>query len=159
MTRPNSDQHRLYDLRAEYWRRICRRELVPFAVHALAPKGEAPARHHRRICAELEAVARGDVLRLMVLAPPASAKTTYVSRLFPAWYFATRAHSNIIAASHTAELAETNTSSATSATIPTCSITGCGMTTRRTGRRRTIAATGRSVSAGPSPARAPMWWS
>jgi len=78
-----SDPARLYQLRTEHWRRMCRRELVPFAVHALTPKGETPARHHRRICAELEAVARGDVLRLMVLAPPGSAKTTYVSRLFP----------------------------------------------------------------------------
>jgi hypothetical protein len=44
-----SNQARLYELRQESWRRLCRRELVPFSVHALAPKGELPAQHHRRI--------------------------------------------------------------------------------------------------------------
>jgi predicted phage terminase large subunit-like protein len=44
----------------------------------------------------------------MILAPPGSAKTTFVSRLFPAWYFASKPHSSIIGASHTMELSETN---------------------------------------------------
>jgi len=103
-----AEQQRLWELRMLEWRAICQRSLLPFCIHALTPKGESPASHHRRLCIELEAVARGEVTRLMVLAPPGSAKTTYVSRLFPAWYFATRPHTNIIAASHTAELAETN---------------------------------------------------
>jgi predicted phage terminase large subunit-like protein len=110
MPQATSDQQRLFELRRELWARTCRREFTAFAVHTLAPKSEMPARHHRAIIAELERVARGEVLRLMVLAPPGSAKTTYVSRLFPAWYFATRPHTNVIAASHTAELAETNSS-------------------------------------------------
>ena len=42
----------------------------------------------------------------MVLAPPGSAKSTYVSTLFPVWWFAQHPQSAIIAASHTAELAE-----------------------------------------------------
>jgi hypothetical protein len=46
--------------------------------------------------------------RLMILAPPGSAKTTYTSRLFPAWYFASHPDSNVIAVSHVASLAETN---------------------------------------------------
>jgi hypothetical protein len=103
-----SDHQRLYELRALQWRRICQRDFLSFAIHALAPRGESPARHHQRICSELQAVARGDTHRLMILAPPGSAKTTYVSRLFPAWFFANRPYSNIITASHTAELAETN---------------------------------------------------
>jgi hypothetical protein len=44
----------------------------------------------------------------MILAPPGSAKTTYVSRLFPAWYFAFRPRSSIIACSHTQGLSELN---------------------------------------------------
>jgi predicted phage terminase large subunit-like protein len=103
-------ERRLFDLRQEQWRRVCRADLTSFAVEALASRGEVPARHHRRICAELEAVASGEAERLMILAPPGSAKTTYASRLFPAWYFATRPRTNIIAASHTSELAETNSS-------------------------------------------------
>jgi predicted phage terminase large subunit-like protein len=50
----------------------------------------------------------GRTSRLMITAPPGSAKTTYVSRLFPAWFFATHPRSNIIGVSHVASLAETN---------------------------------------------------
>jgi hypothetical protein len=61
------------------------------------------------ICEKLMALVLG-ILRLflMILAPPGSAKTAYVSRLFPAWYFVSHPRSNIIAVSHIATLAETN---------------------------------------------------
>ena len=42
----------------------------------------------------------------MVFMPPGSAKSTYASVLFPAWWFTQHPRSSIIAASHTAELAE-----------------------------------------------------
>lgn len=42
----------------------------------------------------------------MVLMPPGSAKSTYVSTLFPPWYLSRRPDHALIAASHTAELAE-----------------------------------------------------
>jgi predicted phage terminase large subunit-like protein len=62
--------------------------------------------HHLRIIDRLEALSRGEIDRLMVLAPPGSAKSTYISTLFPVWWFAQHPQSAIIAASHTAELAE-----------------------------------------------------
>lgn len=68
--------------------------------------GQAPARHHLAIIEKLEAVSRGEIDRLMVLAPPGSAKSTYISTLFPAWWFAQHPQSAVIAASHTSELAE-----------------------------------------------------
>ena len=77
-------------------------------MEALSPRSESPAVHHRLICSELEALAHSKIKRLMILAPPGSAKTTYASRLFPAWYFAFRPRSSIIAVSHTQELSETN---------------------------------------------------
>jgi predicted phage terminase large subunit-like protein len=55
---------------------------------------------------ELEAVARGEIDRLALFLPPGSAKSTYASVLFPPWYLAHGSHRSIIAASHTAELAE-----------------------------------------------------
>jgi predicted phage terminase large subunit-like protein len=55
---------------------------------------------------KLEAVERGDIDRLMVLMPPGSAKSTYVSTLFPPWYLARHPDHAVVAASHTAELAE-----------------------------------------------------
>jgi hypothetical protein len=103
-----SDHQHLHELRTLQWRRICQRDFLSFCIHALAPRGESPARHHQRICSELQAVARGEIPRLMVLMPPGAGKTTYVSRLFIAWYLATHPHANVIGTSHTAELAETN---------------------------------------------------
>jgi predicted phage terminase large subunit-like protein len=102
------DRHKLFALRQEQWRRTCRSSFIAFCVEALGARGEVPARHHRLICEALEDVARGRCKRFMILAPPGSAKTTYASRLFPAWFFAFRARSNIIAVSHTQELSETN---------------------------------------------------
>lgn len=68
--------------------------------------GHEPARHHLLLLNRLEAVARGEVDRLMVLMPPGSAKSTYASTLFPAWFLANNPEAAVIAASHTAELAE-----------------------------------------------------
>lgn len=58
------------------------------------------------IIRELEAVARGEADRLALFLPPGSAKSTYASVLFPPWFLAGAPQSSIIAASHTAELAE-----------------------------------------------------
>jgi len=66
-----------------------------------------PATHHYLLIRELEALARGENDRLMVFMPPGSAKSTYSSVLFPAWYMAQGSGLNIIGASHTATLAET----------------------------------------------------
>lgn len=63
-------------------------------------------RHHMLLIERLEALERGDIHRLMVLMPPGSAKSTYASTLFPAWYMARNPSHALIAASHTAELAE-----------------------------------------------------
>lgn len=87
-------------------RRKARSSLAAWCIEALAAAGQVPARHHLAIIAKLEALSRGDITRLMILAPPGSAKSTYVSTLFPAWYLAQHPRSAMIAASHTAELAE-----------------------------------------------------
>jgi hypothetical protein len=100
----SEDQLKLLELQLEQWRRVCRTSFISFCIEALSARNEQPALHHRLICSELEALARGRHKRLMILAPPGSAKTTYASRLFPAWYFASRPRSNIIAVSHTQEL-------------------------------------------------------
>lgn len=45
MSQVLSDLERLseLELRQEHWRRLCRRQLVPFCAHTLLPKGKAPA--------------------------------------------------------------------------------------------------------------------
>ena len=47
---------------------------------------QAPARHHQLLNDTLQKVADGEIKRLMVFMPPGSAKSTYGSTLFPAWY-------------------------------------------------------------------------
>lgn len=87
-------------------RRALRASLLDWATVALEGAGQAPAAHHRKLIDELEAVAAGRTRRLMVHMPPGAAKSTYASILFPAWWFARRPRSSVIAACHTAGLAE-----------------------------------------------------
>src|SRR5215471_15088085 len=65
-----------------------------------------PAAHHRLLMSRLVKVCRGTIPRLMVFMPPGSAKSTYGSILFPAWYLARHSNHAILAAPHTVELAE-----------------------------------------------------
>jgi hypothetical protein len=67
--------------------------------------GYEPAAHHRLLISELEKVAHGETVRLAIFMPPGSAKSTYASVLFPPWLLASSS-CNILAASHTTELAE-----------------------------------------------------
>ena len=62
-------------------RRRARRSLTDFSLEA----GYWPARHHLYLIDQLERVSRGECKRLMVFAPPGSAKSTYTSILFPVW--------------------------------------------------------------------------
>ncbi len=76
-----------------------------FAGEVLAAHFQAPARHHRLLIERLEHVAEGRCDRLMVQMPPGSAKSTYGSVLFPAYFFSRHPGSQIIATAHTASLA------------------------------------------------------
>lgn len=82
-----------------------RLSLLSWVVGVLRPSGLKPARHHELLLKELDALTRGDIDRLMVLMPPGSAKSTYTSVLFPAWWFVAYPKGSVIAASHTADLA------------------------------------------------------
>lgn len=87
-------------------RREARRSFRAFATGALAAAGMVPAAHHRLLCDELQWLADTPGGRLMVCMPPGSAKSTYASALFPPWFMRHGAGGNVIAASHTAHLAE-----------------------------------------------------
>jgi predicted phage terminase large subunit-like protein len=80
--------------------------LHDWAVHALAPGGQRPARHHTEMLRQLAGLAENGPDRLMLLLPPGHGKSTYASVLFPAWFLARHPRASIIAASHTADLAE-----------------------------------------------------
>jgi hypothetical protein len=97
---------RQLEIETELWRRQARRDLCSWSIEAQSASGRKPAKHHRLLIGELEGVASGRTPRLMVFMPPGSAKSTYCSRLFPPWWFATHPNSSIIGASHTSTLAE-----------------------------------------------------
>lgn len=97
---------RLAEMIQELRKRKVRSSLLEWCTEALAPVGQAPAAHHRLIIGKLEAVARGEIDRLMIYAPPGSAKSTYATVLFPSWWFTQFPRSAIISASHTGDLAE-----------------------------------------------------
>jgi hypothetical protein len=65
-----------------------------------------PAPHHLFIIRHLEKIASGELRRLLIAALPGSAKSTYASVLFPAWYLAQHPEHHMILAAHTVELAE-----------------------------------------------------
>jgi predicted phage terminase large subunit-like protein len=66
----------------------------------------APAAHHLVVIRELERLERGDIQRLLILAPPGSAKSTYCSIQFALWYLARHPDQIILCASNTDALAE-----------------------------------------------------
>lgn len=90
----------------EQYRRTLGGSFEAWCRHALAPIGQGPARHHSLIASALQDVAEGRCDRLMLLLPPGSAKSTYASDLYPPWFLARAPRMNVIAASHTAGLAE-----------------------------------------------------
>ena len=102
----SSDAERLLELRREQWHRACRANLLVCASALLHPR--TLAAHHRLICRKVQQAADSDSGRLILIAPPGSAKTTIVSHVSPAWYFANHPGCTIIAVSHTSEFAEKN---------------------------------------------------
>ncbi len=76
------------------------------AVYAQMALGFVPAAHHLLLIDALESVERGEIDILIVCMPPGSAKSSYGSVAFPAWYLGRHPGRCVIAASHTLELAE-----------------------------------------------------
>ena len=72
---------------------------------AYQPIRDTPALHHRLLIEKLEAVERGDILRLMVFMPPGSAKSTYASVIFPVWFMGRKKRRNVIVATYASDLA------------------------------------------------------
>jgi predicted phage terminase large subunit-like protein len=99
---PTSSSKSRWEAAAE----AARREVTGSFTSWCRAVGYGPAKHHKLIIAELEAVARGEVERLALFMPPGSAKSTYASVLFVPWFLAKCPGRSIIAASHTEQLAE-----------------------------------------------------
>ena len=101
-------------------RRKCRRDLVHFASRVPVPgspltegNDDAPiplietkqAAHHKLILSAMQRCMETSHGRLMILAPPGSAKSTYASVVAPSWYLGTHPDRRIILASYGDDLA------------------------------------------------------
>jgi predicted phage terminase large subunit-like protein len=82
------------------------------ADHFFAPVETPPAAHHRLLISKLQDLAEGRIVhegrtvrRMMVFMPPGSAKSTYASVVFPAWFIGQRPRLNVGVATHTTDLA------------------------------------------------------
>ena len=87
-------------------RSAVRINLTEWTKCALGSLAHVPAAHHHLLIRELEEISAGENARLIVLMPPGSAKSTYTSVLFPAWWYTQHPGTSIIAVSHTASLGE-----------------------------------------------------
>ena len=74
-----------------------RSSLPAWASWVMAKSEQSLALHHCLLLNQLTSVSRGEIDRLMVLMPPGSAKSTYASLLFPAWWFTQHPDSSVIA--------------------------------------------------------------
>lgn len=86
-------------------RRAARESFLGFAKY-MQPEDQQPALHHIVMADALDKLARGEITRLMLALPPGSAKSTYGSALFPAYFLGRNPKLNVITASHTQLFAE-----------------------------------------------------
>lgn len=90
-------------------RKKLKSDLSYFARHTIgfATKNQAtaPARVHELLLHHLQRVADGHCKRLMIFMPPGSAKSTYTSKIFPAFLMASRPGIQLVGASNTGDLA------------------------------------------------------
>lgn len=72
------------------------------------PRYRAPtvptAAHHVKLCGVLQAIDEGRVKRAMFFLPPGSAKSTYGSVLFPAWFLGRKRRRNVGVATYASDL-------------------------------------------------------
>ena len=62
-------------------------------------------KHHEKMAAAFEKVARGECKRLIINMPPRHTKSEFASYLLPAWFLGKYPEKKVIQTSHTAELA------------------------------------------------------
>ncbi len=81
---------------------LARKEFLEF-VKLVWPSFIA-GKHHRDIAEKFEAIARGELKRVIINLPPRHTKSEFASYLFPAWMIGRNPHLKIMQATHTADL-------------------------------------------------------
>ena len=103
---PLTSEQKLRRLRLmrERWNREARRSFLRYCQHPMWGD-EVPQLHHEAICAAVSRIETGEIKRLMIFAPPGSAKSSYTTHRFASWYVGRHPAESLICASHTAQLA------------------------------------------------------
>ncbi|MDX0267650.1 phage terminase large subunit [Sinorhizobium meliloti] len=96
-------------------RALARDDVTAFAEY-INPD-EPPAPHHVWMCEKLEAMERRETLRMILSMPPGHAKSTYSSRIYPAWYMGRNVKHKYIQAGHTTTFCESEFGKKTKAII------------------------------------------
>jgi phage terminase large subunit-like protein len=84
-------------------RKRARQHLIDFVIY-INPRYQV-AWFHREIAAKLEAVERGEILRLLITMPPRHGKSQLATIYFIAWYFGKHPDRDVISASFGSDLA------------------------------------------------------
>lgn len=101
----HAEQRKRLKLRRELWARRARASFLRYCQHPMWGD-ETPQLHHEAICAAVSRVEAGEIRRLMIFAPPGSAKSSYTTHRFASWYVGRHPDHSLICASHTAQLAQ-----------------------------------------------------
>lgn len=96
-------------------RKLARNDLTAFAEY-MNPE-EPPAPHHVWMCDRLMEMENREILRMLISMPPGHAKSTYSSRLYPAWYMGRNVKHKYIQAGHTTSFCESEFGKKTKALI------------------------------------------
>lgn len=87
-------------------------ELLAAAPYRFSPfcefmhRNEPPALHHEFLIGHMESVHNREIMRLAISLPPGSAKSTYASKLFPAWHLGRRPNDRWLQGAHTQTFAK-----------------------------------------------------
>jgi predicted phage terminase large subunit-like protein len=99
----------------EELRSLARNDLTAFAEY-MNPE-EPPAPHHIWMCEKLMQMESREILRMLISMPPGHAKSTYSSRIYPAWYMGRNVKHKYIQAGHTTSFCESEFGKKTKALI------------------------------------------
>ena len=99
-----SDDLQFDDLLLELVRR--EEAMASFAKYIEYVSGLVPPPHLKLVCEKLDAVARGEIKRLMISMPPGHGKSFAASHYFPAYYLAKNPKKNVIFSTHKQELSD-----------------------------------------------------
>lgn len=97
------EKSRRLRLMRERWNREARKSFLRYCQHPMWGD-EIPQLHHEAICAAVSRVEKREIKRLMIFAPPGSAKSSYTTHRFASWYAGRHPGHSLICATHTAQL-------------------------------------------------------